>query len=50
MEIYINEDDELLKDHDKTEVSTNSVKIAILEIVVLLAVIIYIFLIPPSGV
>jgi hypothetical protein len=50
MEIYINEDDELLKDHKETEVSTNSVKIAILEIVVLLAVLIYIFLIPPAGV
>jgi hypothetical protein len=50
MEIYINEDDELLKDHKETEVSTNSVKIAILEIVVLLAVIIYICLIPPAGI
>jgi hypothetical protein len=48
MEIYINEDDELLKDHKETEVVANSVKIAILEIVVLLAVIIYICLIPPA--
>lgn len=51
MEIYINEDDELLKDHNKEiEVSTNSVKIAILEIAALLAVLIYIFLIPSARV
>ena len=48
MEIYINEDDELLKDHKEIEVVANSVKIAILEIAVLLAVLIYIFLIPPA--
>lgn len=48
MEIYINEDDELLKDHDKEiEIGANSVKNAILEITVLVAIIIYIlFLIP----
>lgn len=51
MEIYINEDDELLKDHnEEIEVGANSVKIAILEITVLVAIIIYIFLIPPSGI
>ena len=43
MEIYINEDDELLKVHNREiEVATNSVKIAILEIAVLVAIIIYI--------
>ena len=52
MEIYINEDDELLKDHNKEiEVSTNNVKIAILEVALLVAIIIYIlFLIPPARV
>lgn len=52
MEIYINEDDELLKDHNKEiEVVTNSVKIAILEIAFLVAIIIYIlFLIPYAGI
>lgn len=51
MEIYINEDDELLKDHDKIEVATNSVKIAILEMALLAAVIFYIlFLIPYAGI
>jgi hypothetical protein len=51
MEIYINEDDELLKNHNKEiEVVTNSVKIAILEIAFLVAIIIYIFLIPYAGI
>ena len=51
MEIYINEDDELLKDHNKEiEVVTNSVKIAILEIAFLVAIIIYILLIPYAGI
>ena len=52
MEIYINEDDELLKDHNKEiEVATNSVKIAILEIAFLVAIIFYIlFLIPDPGI
>ena len=49
MEIYINEDDELLKDHKEIEVSTNSVKLVILEVALLVAIIIYIlFLIPPA--
>ena len=49
MEIYINEDDELLKDNKEIEVVTNSVKFAILEVALLVAIIIYIlFLIPPA--
>jgi len=48
MEIYINEDDELLKDYNREiEVATNSVKIAILEIAVLVAIIIYILCLIP---
>jgi hypothetical protein len=51
MEIYINEDDELLKNHNREiEVVTNSVKIAILEISFLVAIIIYILLIPYAGI
>jgi len=49
MEIYINEDDELLKDHGKEiEVVTNNE--AVFAFMFVCALLVYIFLIPYTGI